>query len=82
MSQVRAKIGNGGRIVIPAMHRKALGLEAGDDVVLSLEENSVRIIGLRHAVQQAQALVRQYVPDDHRLSEILIAERRKEARGE
>ena len=82
MNQVRTKIGNGGRIVIPATHRKALGLEAGDDVVLSLEENSVRIVGLRHAVQQVQALVRRYVPDGHRLSEVLIAERRKEARGE
>lgn len=79
MKGVRAKIGSGGRLVIPATYRKALDLKTGDEVVLNLEEREIRIISTRQAVNQAQRLVRRYVPKGRNLSEELIRERREEA---
>jgi antitoxin PrlF len=80
--QVRAKIDQGGRVVIPAEYRRALGLRPGEEVVLQLEEGEIRMLSLAQAIRRAQALVRQYVPEGRSLSEELIAERRAEAAGE
>ena len=81
MNVIKTKMGEGGRLVIPAGYRKALGLKPGDDVVLFLEEGEIRIVTARQAIQRAQALVRRYVPKGHSLSEELIRERREEAVG-
>jgi AbrB family looped-hinge helix DNA binding protein len=82
MEQVRAKIGQGGRIVIPAAQRKALRLKVGDEVVLRVEDEELRIMSLDQAVRRAQRAVRKYVPKGVRLSDELIAERRAEAARE
>jgi antitoxin PrlF len=79
MSEVKTKIGDGGRLVIPAKYRKALGLKSGDEVVLLLEEREIRIVSTHQAIKQAQTLVRRYVPKGRSLSEELIQERREEA---
>jgi AbrB family looped-hinge helix DNA binding protein len=72
-------IREGGRLVIPAAYRKALGLKPGDEVLLSLEDGEIRVVSTRQAVARAQALVRRYVPEGRSLSEELIKERREEA---
>lgn len=79
MNEIKTKMGDGGRLVIPAGYRKALGLKPGDDVVLMLEEGEIRILTARQAIQKAQKLVRSYVPKGRKLSEELIRERREEA---
>ena len=79
---VKANIGEGGRIVIPARYRKALGLKPGDEVLLVLEEGEVRVLTPQRAVQRAQTLVRRYIPEGRPLVEELLQERREEpARG-
>lgn len=82
MAEIRTRIAEGGRVVIPAEYRRALGVEPGDEVVLSLEKGEVRIFTPRQAVRRAQLLVQRYVPKGRRLSEELIAERRAEAEDE
>ena len=82
MPKTLAKMGEGGRLVIPAEYRKALGVEAGDELVLVLEEGSLRVTTPREAIRRAQALVRSYVPEGRSLSDELIAERRRESRLE
>ena len=79
MDAVRAKIGEGGRIVIPAEYRRALGLKVGDDVTLSLDDGELRLTTRRAAIKRAQRILRQYVPEGRMLSDELIAERRREA---
>lgn len=76
---MRTKVGEGGRIVIPVEYRKALGVEPGDEVILVLEGEGVRILTRRQAVKRAQMLVRRYVPEGRSLSEELLQERRAEA---
>ncbi len=79
MGAIKTTLGEGGRLVIPAEYRKALGLKPGDKVILVLEEGELKVITLRQAVERAQALVRQYIPEGRSLSQELIRERREEA---
>lgn len=78
----KVRIDRGGRLVIPANFRKALGIENGDEIVLHLEEDSIRLISLQEAVHQAQDKVKKYVPSTVSLSDELITERREEAKNE
>jgi len=55
---VRTKVAEGGRVVIPAEFRKALGLAVGDEVILRLEDHELRLITfsseiLEHAVRMS-----------------------------
>lgn len=50
MPEIRTKIGEGGRIVLPAEYRKALGLKPGDEVVLVLREGEVRLLTPKQAI--------------------------------
>jgi AbrB family looped-hinge helix DNA binding protein len=82
MPETRTKIGAGGRIVLPAEFRRALGLKLGDEVLLILDDDGLRILTPKQAIAQAQALVRKYIPSGKSLAAELIAERRKEAKRE
>ena len=79
MAQVRTRIGKGGRLVVPAEYRKALGLTPGDEVILVMQEGKLRVLTVRKAIQEAQALVRQYIPEGRMLSDEITEERRREA---
>lgn len=80
MKSIRTHLNQGGRVVIPAEYRDALGLKPGDDVVLVLEENAIRLVTPHQAVRRAQSFVRQYVPRGRNLTEELLADRRHEVR--
>ncbi|MBI4318226.1 MAG: AbrB/MazE/SpoVT family DNA-binding domain-containing protein [Chloroflexi bacterium] len=80
--ETMTRIGPGGRVVIPAQYRKKLGLKTGDEVVLVLEDDEVRMLSRRAAIRQVQELVRKYVPEGRSLVDELLRERREEvARG-
>ncbi len=74
-----AQIDGSGRLVVPALIRRTMGLRAGDDVVFVLEDDGLRVLTAAQAVRRAQSLVRRHVPASRRLSEELIADRRTEA---
>ena len=78
MTEIRTKLAEGGRIVIPAEYRQALNLHVGDEIILSLEEGALRIYTPSQAIKHAQGLLRPYLPRDRSLSDELIVERRKE----
>ncbi len=84
MPFIVTKLGPGGRFVLPAEIRRALGLRVGDDVVFELEpDGSVRLWTRGRLIERAQELARPYRPaDGHRVSDDLIAERRLEAERE
>jgi antitoxin PrlF len=73
--EFKTKLAEGGRIVIPAEYRQALGLHVGDELILRLENGEVRIFTTRQAIRRAQELVRRYIPQKRSLSDELIAER-------
>lgn len=76
------RVNENGRVVIPASFRKALGINAGDEVVLRLEGDELRISTLKRRLERAQQLVRKHVDPGTSLVRELIAERRQAARNE
>ncbi|KAB2962894.1 MAG: AbrB/MazE/SpoVT family DNA-binding domain-containing protein [Thermoanaerobaculia bacterium] len=80
MSETVTRLGEGGRVVIPAAFRKAIGIQEGDPVILILREGEIAMLTAKQAVERAQAIVRKYVPKGKSLSAELIAERRREAK--
>ena len=69
-------------MVLPAEFRKAMGLEPGDEVILVLDEQGIRILSVEQAVSRAQALVRRYIGPGKELSGELIEQRRRESEDE
>jgi AbrB family looped-hinge helix DNA binding protein len=80
--EVRLKINQNGRVVIPAPFREALGIRAGDELVLRLEDDELRITTMKQRLERARKLVRKYVNPGRSLVDELIAERREAARNE
>lgn len=80
-TETRQRVNENGRIVIPASFRKALGINIGDEVVLRMEDDELRITTLKRRVERAQRLVRKHVKRGTSLVEELIAERREAARN-
>jgi bifunctional DNA-binding transcriptional regulator/antitoxin component of YhaV-PrlF toxin-antitoxin module len=68
--------------VVPAAYRKALGIDVGDEVVVTLEDKEVRVMTLDQAVAHARQLVGRYVPRGRSLAQELRRERRNEAQRE
>lgn len=81
-TDVRARVNQNGRIVIPSEFRNALGIHAGDEVLLRIEDDELRITTLKRRVERAQALVRKHVRAGESLADELIADRRRAARNE
>ncbi len=80
--EARARVNENGRLVIPAAFRKAMGIKAGDEVVLRIEDDELRILTLKRRIERAQRLVRQHVKPGTSLVDELIAERREAAKRE
>ncbi len=81
-AETRQRVNENGRVVIPASFRKALGINIGDEVVLRMEDDELRITTLKRRVERAQRLVRKHVKRGKSLVDELIAERREAARNE
>lgn len=81
-TETRLRVNENGRVVIPASFRKALGINIGDEVVLRLEDDELRITTLKRRLERAQRLVRKHVKSGTSLVDELIRERRKAARHE
>lgn len=79
---VRLRINENGRVVIPAAFRKELGIKPGDEVILRLHDGELRISSLRSRLERARRHVRKYVKPDVSLVDDLIAARREEAKRE
>jgi len=80
--EARLRINENGRVVIPASFRKALGINPGDEVILRLEDDELRITTMKRRIERAQRLVRKYVRPGVSLVDELIAERREAAKNE
>ena len=81
-AETRQRMNQNGRVVIPAAFRKALGLKAGDVVVVRLDDDELRITSLKKRIERAQRHARQYVKPGVSLVDELIAERREAAKRE
>jgi AbrB family looped-hinge helix DNA binding protein len=81
-SETRMRVNENGRVVIPASYRKMLGIKAGDEVILRMEDDELRITTMKRRLERAQRRIRQYVKPGVSLADELIAERREAAKRE
>jgi AbrB family looped-hinge helix DNA binding protein len=82
IEETRTRVNENGRLVIPSSFRKALGINVGDEVVLRIEDDELRITTQQRRIQRAQRRARQYVKPTTSLVDELLAERREAAKHE
>jgi len=80
--ETKLKVNENGRVVIPATFRKALGINAGDVLLLRVEDDELRITTMKKCIERSQRMVRKYVKPGLSLVDELIDDRRREARNE
>ena len=80
--ETRQRVNENGRVVIPASFRKALGIQAGDEIVLRIEDDELRITTQQRRIQRAQQRAGKYVKAGSSLVNELLAERREAAKRE
>lgn len=75
-----AKIIAGGKIVIPAELRRALGFKDGDSIVIEREGDTLVLKTYAQVVREVQQAFKAMLPDKSvSMVDELIAERRREA---
>jgi AbrB family looped-hinge helix DNA binding protein len=77
---VRARIGDGGRLVIPSEIRKMMNLSTGDDVVMAVRNNVLEVVPQLQAVRQVQARLMPLKRGGVDQVDAFLAERRDESR--
>lgn len=80
--ETRLRVSQNGRIVIPASFREALGIAAGDEVVLRLQDDELRITTQQRRIERARQRARRYLKPGTSLVHELMAERREAAKRE
>ncbi|WP_081631097.1 AbrB/MazE/SpoVT family DNA-binding domain-containing protein [Aureimonas ureilytica] len=60
MSATKGKIVEGGRVILPAAFRKAMGVTKGDTVIIELHGEEVRIRPAKVALRRLQDKLRAY----------------------
>jgi AbrB family looped-hinge helix DNA binding protein len=78
----RMRVSQNGRVVIPAPFRKALGISVGDEVLLRLQDDELRITTQQRRIERAQRRARRYLKPSDSLVDELLAERREAGRNE
>lgn len=81
-SSNRVRLGASGQIAIPEVVIKALGLKEGDTLIVTADDEEIRLMTIPTAVRKAQAIVRQYVPAGVSLVDELLEDRRREVERE
>jgi bifunctional DNA-binding transcriptional regulator/antitoxin component of YhaV-PrlF toxin-antitoxin module len=72
------QLGPGGRVVIPAVYRKAMQVEEGDRLMARVIDGELRLITPEMGIKLAQKIVRETIPPDVDLVADLLEERRRE----
>jgi AbrB family looped-hinge helix DNA binding protein len=80
--EIRQRVNQNGRVIIPAAFRKALGIAVGDEIVLRIQDDELRITTQQRRIQRARRRARQYVKPGISLVNELLAERREAAKNE
>ena len=71
------RVAENGRMILPQSVRKAMGLTGEAKVILTLENDEVRLTPIGHGVARARALYRQYAKAE-RTNADFLADRREE----
>lgn len=83
MSVFHTKIDSAGKIQLPPQILKKLNLEAGQDLTVEVEKNTLRVsLSAAEKVRRAQAIIGKYVNPAISLADELIEDRRREVEND
>lgn len=66
------RVASNGRMVLPASVRKAMGLHGDAKVILTVENDEVRLSPIGHGVSRAQALYREHAKQARTIDDFLF----------
>lgn len=72
-------MGDHGRIVIPVAYRKQLNVLPGDELMIGICDEGLRISTFKQSTLKARQLIKRYVAKDESLVDELLAIRKEEA---
>jgi len=75
---IDVKVASNGRMILPALVRKAMGLHGDAKVILTVEDDQVRLSPIGHGVSRAQALYREHAKQA-RTTDDFLSDRKVEA---
>lgn len=75
---IDVRVGSNGRMILPLAVRRAMGLHGESKIILTVENDEVRLTPMGHGVSRAQALYREHAKQP-RTTEEFLEERRAEA---
>lgn len=78
VQSIDVKVASNGRMILPASVRKAMGLHGDAKVILTVEEDQVRLSPIGHGVSRAQALYREHAKQA-RTTDDFLSDRKAEA---
>lgn len=65
------RVAGNGRMILPASVRKAMGLHGDAKVILTIEDDQVRLSPIGHGVSRAQALYREHAKQARTIDDFL-----------
>lgn len=65
------KVAGNGRMVLPASVRRAMGLHGDGKIILTIEDDQVRLSPIGHGVSRAQALYREHAKQARTVDDFL-----------
>lgn len=74
--RAKVTVREGGRIVIPADMRDALGIKVGDELTLRLSDGELRLYTRSRAIARIQEIARKYKKPGESVVDQFLAERR------
>ena len=72
-------VAGNGRMVLPASVRKAMGLHGDAKVILTIEDDQVRLSPMKHGVSRAQALYREHARQARTTDDFLVERNAEQA---
>lgn len=75
---IDVRVAENGRMILPLSVRKAMGLHGDTKVILTLENDEVRLSPVGHGISRAQSLYRQHA-NLPRTTDDFLLDRREEA---
>ena len=70
MMEFRTRMSENGRIIIPAACRRQLKMEPGEELILTIDNEELRVFSLKHSLEKAKALVRKHAKQKNLVKEL------------
>lgn len=81
MKEYRAKMSENGRIIIPAPCRRQLHLEPGEDLIIRIDDEELRIFTVKHSLKKARLLIQKQAKNKNLVKQLKLM-RKQDSRDE